>query len=290
MSELPKKILIVGLGLMGGSYAMALSKKGYDVYAISKDEEDIVLAKKQGMIVDGTTCVEKGFVSSFSLIIFALYPNVLVSWLEENSSMIKDGTLLTDVTGVKCSIISGVKKTLKGKDVDFVFAHPMAGREKRGIKYADDGVFKKANFIVVPTEGNKEENIKKIELLGQELGCAKIARLSPDEHDEMIAYLSQLTHVIAVALMDAKDNTHLADYTGDSFRDLTRIAQINEEMWTSLFIENKKKLIDQMDLFLDEMKLLKEAIENEDTALLKEKMKESTRRRSMFALEEEKRK
>ncbi len=282
MSKLPKRILIVGLGLMGGSYAMALSKKGYEVYAISKDASDIELAKKNGIIADGTTEVEETFVSSFGLIVFALYPDVLIGWMSQHVDKIKPGTVLSDVTGVKGTIIPMIQEIIGDRDIDFVYAHPMAGREKKGLAYADDSVFQKANFIVVPTFLNKEENILMIESLGKELGCARIARLSMEEHDEMIAYLSQLTHVIAVALMNANDNTHLAEYTGDSFRDLTRIAQINEDMWSELFFLNKEQLLKQIDLFMEEMSSIRSSIEGNDVISLKEKMIESTRRRSKF--------
>jgi hypothetical protein len=129
---------------------------------------------------------------------------------------------------------------------------------------------------------NTEEGIRACEELGKILGFKTVCQLSPEKHDEMIGFLSQLTHCIAVSLMTCKDSTELVNYTGDSFRDLTRIAKINETMWTELFLLNKEELLSQMDLFSTKFKELRDSIENEDTEKIKEIMKTSTMRRAYF--------
>ena len=158
----------------------------------------------------------------------------------------------------------------------------MAGKEVYGVQNADKAIFRNANYIVTPTEKNSKEAIEECKQLGKILGFKTIAELSPEEHDEMIGFLSQLTHCIAVSLMTCKDSENLVDYTGDSFRDLTRIAKINEEMWTELFLLNKKELLSQMDLFMNKFKSLRDSIENEDKEQMKEIMRLSTQRRSLF--------
>ena len=167
-------------------------------------------------------------------------------------------------------------------DLEFIGAHPMAGRERSGVEYAEKEVFLGANYIVTPTAKNTEEAITACEELGRTLGFKTVCRLSPEEHDEMVGFLSQLTHVIAVALMVCKDSTKLADYTGDSFRDLTRIAKVNDEMWTELFLLNKDELLNQMDVFTEKMAQLRESIVNDDADSIRAMMRLSKKRREYF--------
>ena len=271
------KILIVGLGLIGGSYAEGLSKKGYDVSAIDPCQDSLDYAFKKGIIKTGSTKVEKDFVEQFDLIIFCLYPHVFKQWIKDYGKYIKDGALITDVTGVKRAVIDDIQSALN-PTVEFVAHHPMAGRESSGVQNSDSSVFNGANFIVTPTDKNTKDAVDAV----KELGFSRISELSPQTHDEMIGFLSQLTHCIAVSLMTCKDPVHLVDYTGDSFRDLTRIAKINENMWPELFCLNKDLLLEQMDLFSDQFNKLKKAIAEDDFETQKEMMKLSTENRSYF--------
>jgi prephenate dehydrogenase len=281
MLDKNKKILIVGLGLMGGSYALALKEKGYRVGAVTRSPETIRYALERGMIDEGTTAPEAAFVGAYDLVVFALYPHLLLEWLEKYQGLLRPGALLTDVTGVKGSVVYRVQQMLRG-DVEFIGAHPMAGRELSGVRSADAGIFRGANYIVTPTAANTEAAITACEELGRTLGFARISRLSPEKHDEMIGFLSQLTHCIAVSLMTCRDTEHLSAYTGDSFRDLTRIARINGDMWSELFLLNKEELLRQIGLFTTQLDALKTAIENDDTDTLKEMMRLSTERRAFF--------
>ena len=274
-------ILIVGLGLLGGSYAQGLSDVGFNVGAIDINQESIDYAINAGYIKSGQVDVTKEYVSQFDLIIFALYPKVFVKWLKDYQSFFKPGTIITDVTGIKTWLDSEIKEFIRD-DIEYVLAHPMAGREVYGVKNADKGIFKGANYIVIPNEFASEDAIALVEDLGRILGFKNVVRLSTKEHDEMIGFLSQLTHCIAVSLMTCKESKHLVEYTGDSFRDLTRIARINENMWSELFLLNKKELLSQMDLFLKQFTKLKETIENDDVEAMKNIMRVSTRNRSYF--------
>lgn len=279
-------VLIVGLGLLGGSYAMALKNKGYKVFAITKEQEDIDFAIEKGIIDGGSAFVDKQLLNTADLIIFALYPEVFVNWIKENGKYIPSGAIVTDVTGVKGEIVEKVQIALEGK-AEFISAHPMAGREVGGIKNADCAIFNGANYIVVPTEKNSEDATELCCDLGKELGFSRIAVLSVNEHDEMIAFLSQLTHCIAVSLMCCSDNERLVEYTGDSFRDLTRIAKINDEMWSELFLMNKSALLKQMDIFTQRFDDLKNALKNDDRETMREMMRCSTHRRAAFDRKEE---
>ncbi len=283
MKQLNKdtNILIVGLGLMGGSYAKALSKKGYKITAISDKKEPIEYGLKNSIIEKGFDYPDEKAIAEADIIIFALYPKIFIKWIEEKHHLISDGTVITDISGVKESVIYKVQEIL-GDRVHFISSHPMAGRERSGVEYSDEGVFNGANYIVVPTEKNTDEEISLCSSLGKELGFERISVLTPKDHDNMIAFLSQLTHCIAVSLMTCNDNKKLKEYTGDSFRDLTRIAKINEEMWSELFVMNKKELIYHMDNFINEFSYMKDMIEKENTDELKRMMRLSTQRRSEF--------
>ena len=281
MLDKNKKILIVGLGLLGGSFASALSDAGYHVSALDLNEDSINYAIQNNIIKDGSTKVSEEYVNNFDIIIFALYPHVLVDWLKQYQSYIKVGATVTDVTGIKGWLVNEIKSFIR-KDINLVLAHPMAGREVYGVKNSDKNIFIGANYIITPLEDTNEEAIKEVYAIGEVLNFKNIVRLSVEEHDEMIGFLSQLTHCIAISLMTCKESEHLVEYTGDSFRDLTRIAKINENMWTELFLLNKEELINQMDLFLKQFTKLKEYIEEEKTEKMKEMMILSTKRRSYF--------
>jgi prephenate dehydrogenase len=220
-------------------------------------------------------------VSEFDVIVFALYPKIFIEWIEKYQDCIKDGALLTDVTGVKQSVVYRVQDILRD-GVEFIGAHPMAGKEVYGVENSDKHIFENANYIVTPTDKNTEEAIESCIALGRELGFKTVTTLSPEKHDEMIGFLSQLTHCIAVSLMDCKDSENLVDYTGDSFRDLTRIAKINDAMWSELFMLNKDELLKQMDLFSEKFNELRNALSSEDTEKMREMMRLSTYRRSFF--------
>ena len=275
------KILIVGLGVIGGGYASALTEKGYKVKCITKNQSDVDYAIERGMIEYGTTEVDEALIGESDIVIFALYPTVFIEWIREYQHLFKSGTLITDVTGVKVSVVDEIQNMLRD-DVEFISAHPMAGRERSGVEYSDPNVFKGANYIITPTDRNSTEATEVCRLIGEELGFARISVLSPREHDEMIAFLSQLTHCIAVTLMTCNTNDGLEKYTGDSFRDLTRIAKINDAMWSELFLMNKDALLEQMDAFSLEFDKLRAMIEGGDRDGMRDMMRRSTARRSLF--------
>lgn len=276
-----KRILIVGLGLLGGSYARVLKRFGFHISAITKEQSSIDYALREGMIDEGSTELDENMIGQADIVIFALYPHIFVEWIEQNQSLLKSGAMITDVTGVKCSIVYKVQNMLR-PDVEFIAAHPMAGREVSGVENSTDKLFAGANYIVTPTEKNTPEAINTCMELGRLLGFSNVTTLSPEEHDEMIGFLSQLTHCIAITLMTCNDKENMEKFTGDSFRDLTRIAHINDLMWSELFIENKSALLEQMTLFINKFNELKSMLENEDVEAMRKMMRHSTVRRALF--------
>ena len=279
--DVSKKILIVGLGLLGGSYARALKRFGFHISAITLEQSAIDFAVREGMIDEGSTELDEKIIGEADLVIFALYPHIFVDWIRQNQHLLKSGALITDVTGVKRSVVYQIQEMLRG-DVEFVAAHPMAGREVSGVENSTDKMFVGANYIVTPTEKNTPEAIQTCMELGKLLGFSNVTTLSPEEHDEMIGFLSQLTHCIAITLMTCNEKENMEKFTGDSFRDLTRIARINDLMWSELFVANKDVLLDQMNLFIDKFNELKTMLETEDIDGMRKMMRHSTERRALF--------
>ena len=279
--DVSKKILIVGLGLLGGSYAKVLKRYGFHISAITLDQSSIDYAIKENIIDEGSTELDERMIGEADLVIFALYPHVFVEWIEKNQWLLKSGALITDVTGVKRSIVYQIQDMLR-PDVEFVAAHPMAGREVSGVENSTDRMFIGANYIVTPTEKNTPEAIQTCIELGRLLGFSNVTTLSPEEHDEMIGFLSQLTHCIAITLMTCNDKENKEKFTGDSFRDLTRIARINDLMWSELFVANKDVLLEQMDMFINKFNDLKATLQAEVIDGMRAMMRHSTERRALF--------
>ncbi|WP_297419996.1 prephenate dehydrogenase [Clostridium sp.] len=273
------RIVVVGLGVIGGSFTMALKEAGYDdVYGIDINEESLDKAKKLGLIKDGFTNGQE-IIKSADFIIISLYPRLVKQFIVDNKDDFKDGAVITDATGIKKMFIEDIVNILP-ENIDFVFGHPMAGREKKGIDFASSQVFKNANYIITPVVRNKEENLKMIEDLAYKIGFKRVRRISPEHHDEMIGYTSQLPHSLAVALVNSDvEGRETGSFIGDSYRDLTRIANINEDLWSELFLGNKENLLTSIENFETELDKIKHAIENDDTEELKELFIKSTKRR-----------
>ncbi len=275
------RFLIVGLGLIGGSYARGLSKKGFWVDAIDTDAASISYALENGLIRRGAARPDPELTRSADIVVFALYPTVMIDWLRQNQALFRPGTLLTDVSGVKCHVVDVIQGFLR-EDLEFIGSHPMAGKEVYGVRNSDEAIFRAANFIVTPTEKNTPEAVQTAREIGRLLEFRTVSELSPAAHDEIIGFVSQLTHAIAVSLMTCNEDENLQNYTGDSFRDLTRIARINEKMWSELFLLNRQELIGQIDSFTAELLRMRGMLEREDRPALEEMFIHSTRRRALF--------
>ena len=281
MLDKSKTYLIVGLGLLGGKYAQVLSQKGYRVTGITHSAETMDFALSHGYVCAGKTENFEELVTQADYVIFGLYPTVLLDWVRQYGHLLRRGTLVTDVSGVKRGVVEPVQQALP-EGVEFIASHPMAGRETSGIAHSAEVNFAPANFIITPTEKNTPQGIEWCRELSETLGFCRISVLSPAEHDHMIGYVSQLCHAIAVSLMCASDNTELARYTGDSFRDLTRIARINDKMWAELFLWNKDNLISEIDMFSDALQDMRQKLVDDDRDGLQEMFRLSTKRREAF--------
>lgn len=275
-------ICIIGLGLVGGTYALALREnpKINKITAIDIDQEAINKALELGIIDNGGTD-SKDFLPEADLVIISLYPKLILDFIKDNLDNFKKGAIITDAAGVKKSIMDEVNKI--PLEADFIFGHPMAGREKIGLQYADKNIFKNANYILTPNEKNRSENIATLKEIIYSMGFKNVSEITADAHDEIISFTSQLTHAIAVALVNS-DNMKFDTnrFVGDSYRDLTRIAKINSKLWSELFLENKENLIHKIDAFQEKMEYIKNALLNDDADALEKEFQESTKRRELI--------
>ncbi|MDD4851118.1 MAG: prephenate dehydrogenase [Gemmiger sp.] len=282
--EKQKTWLIVGLGLLGGKYAQVLSGKGYRVTGIDCDAATLRFAQERAYIRAGALPGSEDFttlVQQADYLVFGLYPTAFLDWIKQYGQLLHPGVLFTDVSGVKRGLVEPIQAMLPA-GVEFIASHPMAGRETSGITHSAEVAFAPANFIITPTEKNTPAAIAWCRALAETLGFCRITTLSVAEHDRMIGYVSQLCHAIAVGLMCASDNTDLACYTGDSVRDLTRIARINDKMWAELFLWNKDNLIGEIDMFEAALTQLRTRLAEGDRAGLEEMFRLSTARRAAF--------
>lgn len=261
---------------MGASYALGLGNKyeihGYDI------SEEVVSKALNRKLIKSAKLVE---LSTSDLVILALYPENNIKFIKENIKLFNNNQVITDLSGVKKEMIDDILKLLP-KDFTYTSHHPMAGRATPGIDYANIEMFSGSNFIITPTELTRELSIKLLTEVANHLGFSHIIQVGALEHDELIAYTSQLTHLIAVSLMLANQNEKIILTTGDSFRDLTRIANINEELWTELFFSNKEALIGQIDLFTSQLKEFSDLLKLNEITHLKEKLITSRKKRYDF--------
>lgn len=272
------KIAIIGLGLIGGSMARRL--RGFHdckIAAYNRTRESLDLALSDG-VIDYACDTPADAMSGADLIIMCLYPQLNVDFVRDNLSSIKSGAVITDVTGVKGFIIREMKKILP-PDIEFIGGHPMAGREVGGYKSSTDTLFDNAPYIITPDKNNAPENVQLIRDMAKYIGCRIVVTTTPDEHDSIIAYTSQLMHIVAVALCANPLLERSGSFAGGSLQDCTRIAVINEKMWSELFVENKEHLADRITEFQNCLEDIKKAVLAEDRDSLEEIMKFATKQK-----------
>ena len=269
-------ITVVGLGVIGGSYVQALKGLWHDVYGVDNDTLTLQQAKAEGYIVEGYRDGHN-IVAKSDMTIICLYPSLVLDFIASHS--FKKGSIVTDVVGIKSYFLEKAL-TIIDESVEYVSGHPMAGREKKGYAYASKEVFKNANYIVIEHQQNKKEAIEFMCQFVSQLGFKSVKIMSPYAHDEIISFTSQLPHMIAVALMNSDDQKYdTGKYIGDSFRDLTRIANINADLWSELFLNNKDYLLASMERFEEQFDCLKHALKGNDEESLKRMFQESSLRR-----------
>ena len=255
------KILVVGLGLIGGSLCKALKKYTYHTVAGCDINHDIENAALRDVALDE---VFDGNYEGYDLIVISLFPEGTERFFAENASKIGKNTLITDVCGIKGDFSQRMKNIAERNGLRYVGIHPMAGKEFGGYYNSTADLFVKANFIIAPFVDSQQSDIDLLTGLAKEVGAGKIVITSPENHDKMIAYTSQLAHIVSSAYVKSPELGLECGFSGGSFQDMTRIATMNEKMWTDLFMQNREHLQYELDTLIDNLKKYSEALKNGD--------------------------
>ena len=273
---------IVGLGLIGGSYAKALRNlkvrriMGMDI------SHGIARACLNANMIDEIVEEDGSNLKEADVIICSVYPEAMVDFVRKNITCFAEGMLMTDATGVKGTIPCEIQAMLP-EGCEFLSGHPMAGRQGSGLGMSDAAIFINSNYIIVPTDQNTPEAIAWLENFAKAIGCARSVKVSMEDHDKIIAYTSDLPHITAVALVNsASYNENTQYFIAGGFRDATRVADINPELWSDLFLSNRENVIAEIENYQKQLERWKQAIADNDRDALKEIMREAGPRRRML--------
>ena len=277
---------IVGLGIMGGSIAKAIRQNVLSrhdatgrILACNRSAASLSQALSEGVIDEGYSSenVDK-MLCECDILFICLYPHATLDFMRQHRESFKSGSIMTDISGVK-GIFPPVLADILRPDVDFIIGHPMAGGEKEGYINSSAAYFVNHNYILIPQDRNKPENLELMRCLIREMGFTRITETTCDIHDYKIGFTSQLCHVIASALVESAKDEQITAFGGGSFEDLTRIAMINAPLWTELFISNKDKLIEHIENFEHKMNEFKQAIASENAEALRSLLEDTREKR-----------
>lgn len=260
-------ILVVGLGLIGGSLCKAMKKNTYHTVYGQNRSPEVLEAAMRDIAIDYKF---DGDYSNIDLVIICLYPEGTEKYLAENAAKMAKNTLITDVCGIKGDFAGRMKKLAADNGLRYVGMHPMAGKEFGGYHNSSADLFQRANFVITADEDSDKEGIEALSSLANELGAGKIVVTSPDEHDKMIAYTSQLAHIVSSAYVKSPEIKVECGFSGGSFQDMTRVATMNENMWTDLFMQNRKHLLYELDTLMDNLKAYSDALRSGDSDKVRE--------------------
>lgn len=270
-------IAVVGLGLIGGSVCKALKANTFHhIMGIDTDPETIRKALEQGAIDEA---IDESRLSEANLTIVALYPVPTVEFVKKNADKFRKGSIVIDVSGVKGYVVKNCTPVLDEQGVIFIGTHPMAGTENSGFDYATATLFRKASYILTPTESTPQIAIDLVSTLGACMGFGQVVIATPEQHDANIAYTSQLAHVVSNAYVKSPALFRADGFSAGSFLDLTRVAKLNEEMWSSLFLCNKEALLNELNIIINSLGEYRDAMVNDDIDTLREILKTGRERK-----------
>lgn len=268
-------VAVIGLGLMGGSFAMRLKELGAAVIGINRTLSMAEAALRQG-IVDS---IDISDLKHADIVIFCTPAKATLAFVKDHLPDFRSNAIMTDIAGVKGNLADDIRQILP-LGMDFISSHPMCGHEGEGLSRADPDIFRGANYILLPDKTNRPESVELLRNMALALGCRHVPSITPEEHDRHIAYTSDLTHVLAAALINSpslKEDTKY--FTGGSFRDETRVADINSPLWTDLFLANRENLLLEIDRFTESLSQIKTALDRSDKNPLHELLEKAGKRK-----------
>lgn len=259
------KIGIIGLGLMGGSAAKAYKEAGHVVYGFDTDSTVLGYALLDGIVDDK---LEAGKFKECDMLLLAAYPDAVIGYLEQNGPSIPAGTIVLDFCGIKRHVCQKCVSLAEKYGFIFVGGHPMAGLQYSGLKYSRANLFQSGSMIIVPPTFDDIALLGRVRELLEPLHFKKFIVTTAENHDRMIAYTSQMCHIVSNAYVKSPCAQQHRGYSAGSFRDLTRVARLNETMWTELFLENRDNLINELNLLIDHLSQYRDALRAEDAETL----------------------
>lgn len=268
------KIVIVGLGLIGGSIAKAIKlNTDHAVFGIDTDEESLLDACSCGAI-DGKASPEE--LRTADMVYLCVYPETALRFAEEYGPQLKENCVLTDACGIKREICAGMER-LKGTGrYVFVAGHPMAGKEHSGFSASDAGIFVGASYLIAPC-GAPEWAVERVAALARQMGFGRVVMTTPEQHDRVIAFTSQVPHVLACSYVMSPRCREHKGFSAGSYRDVSRVANINDVLWSRLFLDNRDALTEELDELLKNLGLFREAVSNGDEERLRELLRTAAR-------------
>lgn len=276
-------IAVVGLGLIGGSLAMAL--KDFEdavVYGVVRTQSTLDYAQKH-QVCHQVTLDPMEVLPRADVVWLCMPPRAIIAFLEEHKDHFKEGALVTDVCGIKTAVMEAAKAL--PETVDFIGCHPMAGKETSKIQNAEATLFQNAHFILTPTQRSHPEHIHLMGRMAKHMGFRDVVTTTPEKHDAIIAYTSQVMHVMAVAVCDDPDLFECKGYEGGSFRDCTRVAALDVPLWSELFSLNAPALTTVIRRLEDNLRAYRETLEAGDTEKLAQKLEYSSQRKRQMNVE-----
>ncbi len=271
---------VVGLGLIGGSFCKALkSFTDHKVFACDIKEDNLKFAEYMSF-VDGELSEEK--IGECDYILICIFPQAAIEWLEKNKKHLKQNAVVIDCCGIKRSICERSFRIAEKNGFCFLGGHPMAGFHKSGLKYSRDTMFKGASMIIVPPNTENIELLAEINSFFKSLGFGSVTVTDAETHDKNIAFTSQLAHVVSNAYVKSPQALVHKGFSAGSYKDLTRVAYLNEEMWSELFLENKDFLISEIDGIICELAKYSDALKQNDAVKLKGLLKDGKERKELI--------
>jgi prephenate dehydrogenase len=278
-----KHIGIVGLGLIGGSFAKAIKKYDSNIRVTAVDKNEKTL--EDALINHDIDDYNKENLKECELVIISLYPQATIDFVRENVKLFKDDAVLIDICGIKKGLVYYIEYILGSEhrnDISYISCHPMAGRECWGYENSLASLFKNRNFLIIKTPNSKEETIEIVKKFAENCGFGNIQNTTPEQHDQIIALTSQLAHIVSSAYIKSPTAQYASGFTGGSFADMTRVANLNEEMWAELFLQNREYIIEELDIFERNLEQFRFAIKGNDSEMLKSLLSKGREKRELL--------
>lgn len=262
---------IVGLGLIGGSMAKAIKEAGNSVYAYDIDESTMLAAKLTDSIDNE---LNKSTLSKCDIVIISLYPQDTIDYVKSNATVFKKDSLVIDCSGIKRCVCEELVPLSKENGFTFIGGHPMAGTQFWGFEHSRASLFKGASMIITHEGITDIKILEKIKVFFCSIGFSDLTFTTPEDHDRIIAYTSQLAHVVSNAYVKSPTALDRKGFSAGSYKDMTRVAKLNEKMWTELFLENSDFLTNEIDTLIDNLKQYSIAIKENDKDKLSQLLKD----------------